>query len=177
MFCSILNWKKNLIVLAHGRNHVYFSPETLTYFSSTWQTETLIYAFRSCFYLCLSIFKNTRSNCKPIHNVFCITVWELNHKYYLYLYWAAPPVGCLHSLGLLGPPLLGSSGATSIWHSCLHGTFPSVVFLWHKPAHEVMQKCGQSLGTPETVITETVDLALCFLVFELSPPYAGFWFA
>lgn len=54
---------------------------------------------------------------------------------------AAPPIGCHHSPALVELTLLGSGGATSIWHSCLHGTLPSVVFLWHEPANEVMQKC------------------------------------
>jgi hypothetical protein len=91
------------------------------------------------FYLCLSNFKSTRSNCKPIHNAFCITVRESNHKYYLYLCWVGPPFVCLHSPRLQGLTLLGSRGATSIWHSCLHGIFPSVVFLWHELANEVIQ--------------------------------------
>lgn len=79
-----------------------------------------------------------------MHNVFCITVWELNHKYYLYLCWAVPPIGCLHGPSLLGVTPLGSSGATSIWHSCLHGTFLSVVFIWHIPVNKIMQKCVSS---------------------------------
>lgn len=78
-----------------------------------------------------------------MHNVFCITVWELNHKYYLYLCWAVPPIW-LSPWPYLGVTPLGSSGATSIWHSCLHGIFLSVVFIWHKPVNEIMQECVSS---------------------------------
>lgn len=97
-----------------------------------------IYVFRLCFYLCFSIFKNIGLNCKLIYNVFCIIVWELNYKYYLYLCCVVLFIGCYYSFGLLELIFLGSGGVIFIWYSYLYGILFFVVFFWYELANEVM---------------------------------------
>lgn len=78
-----------------------------------------------------------------MHNVFCITVWELNHKYYLYLCWAVPPIGCLHGPSLLGVTPLGTVAPLSFGKAVYKGPF-FLFFIWHRPVNKIMQKCVSS---------------------------------
>lgn len=92
------------------------------------------------FYLCISNFKNTRSNCKPIHNAFlhsCVgvkpqilSIFTL-HKPTLWLS-PEPPYKGGHSWVTVAPHPFGIAVYT--------GIFPSVGFFWHKLPNEVMQK-------------------------------------
>ena len=96
------------------------------------------------FYLCISNFKNTRSNCKAIHNAFlhsCVgvkpqilSIFTL-HKPTLWLS-PEPPYKGGHSWVTVAPHPFGIAVYT--------GIFPSVGFPWHKLPNEVMQKCVSS---------------------------------